>query len=189
MRKSLIAIVLAACASPTPTADANGVDAFAGDAYAPVDALAGDAWSAPDAFAPIDVGTDANDACVVDYDIGHCISTASCAAMPGYSSTPGLCPGPANIECCSLTPDLTTNPPFPAGYRLLMQSEVTAPMTTWAVMILHDGATYPMFSTTTMSFTSAAGTAMIEVLARVEWHPADFQNSATHRGVTLFTPM
>jgi hypothetical protein len=26
------------------------------------------------------------------------------------------------------------------------------------------------------------------VLALVEWHPPDFQNSAVHRGVTLFEP-
>jgi hypothetical protein len=140
-------------------------------------------------MASTDVGTDANDACVVDYNIGHCITTASCSAMTGYSSTAGLCPGPANIECCSLTPDLSTNPAFPTGYRLMMQSEVTAAMTSWAVMILHDGATYPMFSMTTTSFTNSAGTGPVMVMAVVEWHPADFQNSVTHRGVTLFVPM
>jgi hypothetical protein len=26
------------------------------------------------------------------------------------------------------------------------------------------------------------------VLARVEWHPPDFQNHAVHRGVTLYVP-
>jgi hypothetical protein len=46
-----------------------------------------------------------------------------------------------------------------------------------------------MFSTTTMTFTDAAGTGTITPLARVEWHPPDFNNSATHRGVTLFVPM
>jgi hypothetical protein len=27
------------------------------------------------------------------------------------------------------------------------------------------------------------------VLARVEWHAPDFQNSAVHRGVTLYQPI
>ena len=35
-----------------------------------------------------------------------------------------------------------------------------------------------MFSTTLMTF----GT--VQVLARVEWHPPDFQNGVVHRGVT-----
>jgi hypothetical protein len=26
------------------------------------------------------------------------------------------------------------------------------------------------------------------VLARVEWHPPDFQNSVIHRGATLYVP-
>jgi hypothetical protein len=37
-----------------------------------------------------------------------------------------------------------------------------------------------MFSQTTMAFGGAT------VLAIVEWHPPDFQNSAIHRGVTLY---
>ena len=56
-------------------------------------------------------------------------------------------------------------------------------MTTWAVTILHDPVTYPMFATATMQFGS------LTVLARVEWHPPDFQNSAIHRGVTLYEPV
>ncbi len=39
-----------------------------------------------------------------------------------------------------------------------------------------------MFSTTIKTF----GTLM--VLARVEWHPPDFQNGVIHRGVTLYQP-
>ena len=56
-------------------------------------------------------------------------------------------------------------------------------MTTWAVSILRDPVTYPMFATTTKLF----GT--LNVLARVEWHPPDFQNSVVHRGVTLYVPI
>jgi hypothetical protein len=29
----------------------------------------------------------------------------------------------------------------------------------------------------------------LDVLARVEWHPPDFQNSVVHRGVTLYEPV
>jgi hypothetical protein len=39
---------------------------------------------------------------------------------------------------------------------------------------------YPMFSTAMQTF----GTLL--VLARVEWHPPDFQNGVVHRGVTLY---
>ena len=34
----------------------------------------------------------------------------------------------------------------------MMQANDTTEMTTWAVMILHDPVTYPMFSTTTKMF-------------------------------------
>jgi hypothetical protein len=65
---------------------------------------------------------------------------------------------------------------------LMMQSEVTPAMTAWAVMILNDPTMYPMFSTAMETFGS------VMVLARVEWHPPDFQNSSVHRGVTLYVP-
>ena len=39
-----------------------------------------------------------------------------------------------------------------------------------------------MYATTTKSF----GTQL--VLARVEWHPPDSNNSVVHRGVTLYLP-
>ena len=113
---------------------------------------------------------------------GTCISTTSCAAMPGYTSEPGSCPGPATIQCCIVTPSVANNPPTPTGYKLMQQSMVTAEMTNWAVMILNDPVTYPMFSTAMMTFGAQP------VLARVEWHPPDFQNSAVHRGVTLYIP-
>jgi formylglycine-generating enzyme len=32
---------------------------------------------------------------------GSCIDTAACAAMTDELSTPGYCPGPASIECCT----------------------------------------------------------------------------------------
>lgn len=36
---------------------------------------------------------------------GTCIDTSVCAAMPGYVSTPDLCPGPASEQCCTRTGD------------------------------------------------------------------------------------
>ena len=62
----------------------------------------------------------------------------------------------------------------------MQRSAVTPDMTARAVMILDDPTGYPMFSTTTMMFPS------LLVLARVEWHPPDFQNGAVHRGVALY---
>jgi hypothetical protein len=80
-------------------------------------------------------------------------------------------------------PGVSQNPPVPAGWQLMPQADVTAEMTAWAVAILDDPATYPMFATATMTF----GT--LTVLARVEWHPPDFQDSVVHRGVTLYEPI
>jgi hypothetical protein len=122
-------------------------------------------------------------ACSVDGNPGQCIDVADCATMPGYSSTPGFCPGPADIQCCTLTPNVADNPPIPAGYELMPQADVTAAMTAWAVMILDDPTQYPMFSTAMMTFCGQM------VLARVEWHPPDFQNNVVHRGVTLYVPI
>ncbi len=42
-------------------------------------------------------------ACQVGGVAGTCIDVSVCAAMPGYVSTPGLCPGPASEECCTPT--------------------------------------------------------------------------------------
>jgi hypothetical protein len=113
---------------------------------------------------------------------GDCITVTDCAALGRHSSYPGYCPGPASVECCIVTPNVADNPPVPAGWQLMQQSQVTSAMTAWAVAILNDPVTYPMFSTTTMTFGA------LEVLARVEWHPPDFNNSAVHRGVTLYEP-
>ena len=120
--------------------------------------------------------------CAYEGAPGTCVATTDCAALANHSSFAGLCPGPAAIQCCIQTPSVANNPPPPVGYKLMAQGDVTPEMTTWAVMILDDPMTYPMFSTTTKVF----GT--LTVLARVEWHPPDFQNNAIHRGVTLYEP-
>jgi hypothetical protein len=155
----------------------SGLDATS-EAMAPVDASMEAAQDAPD-------DGDAGNACFVNSvgTFGQCMTTTACAALGDHTSTPGYCPGPAGIECCTDTPDVSDNPPVPTGWTLMQQSQVTSAMTTWAVNILHDPTTYPMFSTTTQTFGSQL------VMARVEWHPPDFQNSAVHRGVTLYVPV
>jgi len=111
---------------------------------------------------------------------GQCITTAQCTSLGKHISTPGYCAGPTDIECCTLAPNVADNPPVPKGWKLMQQAMVTADMTTWAVAILHDPVGHPMFSTDMKTFGA------LLVLARVEWHPPDFQNSAIHRGVTLY---
>jgi hypothetical protein len=89
---------------------------------------------------------------------------------------------PFDAGVSDVTPSLADNPPVPVGWQLIMQSQVTPDMTAWATMILDDPVTYPMFSTATKAFGSTT------VMARVEWHPPDFQNGVIHRGVTLYVP-
>ncbi|HEY2747266.1 MAG TPA: hypothetical protein VGL86_21740 [Polyangia bacterium] len=113
---------------------------------------------------------------------GTCLTLSACAAMAGHSSEAGSCPGPATIECCIVTPSVADNPPVPSGYMLMAQAQVTPAMTNWAVMILDAPTVYPMFAAAMMTFGAQP------VLARVEWHPPDFQNSVVHRGVTLYVP-
>src|SRR5881394_3268812 len=135
----------------------------------------------PEVDAAIDAAPDAGTGCATNAgESGECLATSECMAMPKHSMEAGHCPGPATIQCCVVTPNVANNPPVPAGYRLMRQSEVTTAMTNWAVMILHDPVTYPMFATTTMAFGAQT------VLARVEWHPPDFNNMTIHRGVTLY---
>jgi hypothetical protein len=160
-----VAVAVAGCA----TTDA------AGDA--PVVVV--DAPVMIDAPAPPDAGG----SCSVFGAPGECMSVADCGALGDHTPYAGHCPGPADVQCCIVTPSVADNPPIPTGYKLMMQSEVTPAMTAWAIDILHDTANYPMFATATMQF----GT--LTVLARVEWHPPDFQNGAVHRGVTLYEPI
>jgi hypothetical protein len=122
--------------------------------------------------------------CSVNGNIGVCIDTMTCPNDGDHVSVAGYCPGAANIECCVDAPDTMDNPPVPAGWVLMMQSEVTPAMTNWAVMILHDPMDYPMYSSAMQTFPTSGGSLL--VMAVVQWHPPDFQNSAVHRGVTLY---
>ena len=145
--------------------------------------LPSDAPTSPASDAAADAPPDATAACAPFGAPGTCIATDACVALGDHTSYPGYCPGSAAIECCIQTPNVADNPPVPSGWQLVPQSAVTSDMTTWAVAILDDPATYPMFSTAMMTFGS------LDVLARVEWHPPDFQNGAVHRGVTLYEPL
>ncbi len=153
------------------------------DASSPDDASATEASTIDAASNDVADAADASNGCFESTGVwGTCMSTSDCAALGAYSSTAGLCPGPTDIQCCAKTPNVADNPPIPAGWKLMQQADVTAAMTNWAVAILNDPKTYPMFSTATQTFGS------LLVMARVEWHPPDFQNSVVHRGVTLYEP-
>jgi lysozyme len=73
-----------------------------------------------------------------------------------------------------------SNPPTPVGCRLMKQAAVTPAMTAWAIDMLRNAEEFPMSATAARNFDGHA------VLARVEWHPPDFQNHLEHRGVTLY---
>ena len=171
---------LLGCSGAPDASTDSGADSAVGAA----EAGGGDS-EAVDAIAPgTDAEADGGAACFTSSGVwGDCVTLSACAALGDHVSTPGYCPGPTDIECCTQTPNVADNPPIPAGWKLMAQADVTPAMTSWAVSILHDPVTYPMFSTTTQTFGS------LLVMARVEWHPPDFQNSAVHRGVTLYEPI
>src|SRR5207302_5182176 len=124
-----------------PSADA---DAIANDV---------DARDVAEASTDADASADVDpNACFPFGAPGECMTVAACAAIADHSSYAGYCPGPSTIECCIKTPNVADDPPVPAGWKLMQQSEVTPDMTSWAVSILHDPTTYPMFSTTTKLF-------------------------------------
>jgi hypothetical protein len=172
-RSILVTLVVASCTGEISSSAPR-------DAGAPDAALA----AVPDA-APVvpDAAPDARPQpeCEWGGAPGMCMTATACADLPDHTAKSGSCA--SGLACCIVTPDPADNPPIPAGYRLMKQSEVTQTMTDWAVMILHDHVTYPMFATATMTFGS------VTVLARVEWHPPDFQNGIVHRGVTLYVPI
>jgi MYXO-CTERM domain-containing protein len=62
-----------------------------------------DASTGPGTTTGDDAGEDSGTPCVVSTTgmTGECILTTACAAMPGHVSTPGYCPGPDDIECCT----------------------------------------------------------------------------------------
>ena len=65
---------------------------------------------------PQDAGSDSGPpGCTAGGVAGTCIDTSMCATMPGYVSTPGLCPGPASEQCCTATGDASSGGAGDAG--------------------------------------------------------------------------
>jgi hypothetical protein len=85
-------------------------------------------------------------------------------------------------ESCPRRPEAAANPPVPAGWVQIRDSLVTPEMAAWAAEIVKNRTTYPMCSSTRRSFGA------VTILARVEWHPPDFNVRKVHRGVTLYEP-
>jgi hypothetical protein len=46
---------------------------------------------------------------------GQCLDVAACAALGNHVSTPGFCPGPKNIECCTSTASDAGSPTVDGG--------------------------------------------------------------------------
>ena len=67
------------------------------------------AFGMTDASAPLDAGggEDAATPCTVSATgaSGVCLDTSVCASLGGHESTPGYCPGPDNIQCCTANAD------------------------------------------------------------------------------------
>ena len=76
--------------APLVMPDAGAADARAADART-ADARTADAKSVPDAPACTITGG----------KMGFCIDVTVCTSMPNHTATPGFCPGPANIQCCT----------------------------------------------------------------------------------------
>jgi hypothetical protein len=85
-------------------------------------------------------------------------------------------------ESCPRKPEVAANPPVPAGWVQVHDSVVTPEMAAWAAEVVNKRKAYPMCSSTTRAFGA------VTILARVEWHPPDFNVPKVHRGVTLYEP-
>lgn len=136
IRLAAVIFAFAACTGrPEPGAPTD--DAGAGDDAAVDTDLATVDTAGPDAAKP---------ECQWSGAPGTCLASSACSALADHSPEPSTSCA-SGLSCCIDTPDVADNPPIPAGYKLMMQSMVTPAMTNWAVMILHDPVTYPMFST------------------------------------------
>lgn len=172
--------------SGAPVAQPGGDTDDAGDVVDAGGVDVGDAMS-------IDAGEDADekaDAADAQADAADAQATdgpetdgdaGNACALDGNPNA-AFCDDAGDVVCCTPTPSVADNPPVPAGYKLMPQSDVTPDMTSWAVAILDDPTDYPLFATAMRTF----GT--VTVLARVEWHAPDFQNDMVHRGITLYEP-
>lgn len=75
---------------------------------------------------------------------------------------------------------MAANPPVPVGWVQVKDPTVTPEMAAWATDIVKHVKAYPMCSSTLQTFGATT------ILARVEWHPPDFNVDTVHRGVTLY---
>ena len=90
-----LAVICSACGDDDPIAPQVLEDAAAPDASVELDAAVDDGGAATDAAA----GDDAGVPCSVGGVPGECIDVALCAG--DRAPTPGHCPGPAEIQCCT----------------------------------------------------------------------------------------
>ena len=118
---AVFALSLAACASVPGNDDAPDAldgaipsDAIDGalDAFVALDAFddsPSDAASSMDAFDALgdSGGSDASTMCMVGAAVGECIDVGDC--LSPRVATPGHCPGPANIQCCTSDPTTMSN--------------------------------------------------------------------------------
>jgi hypothetical protein len=58
---------------------------------------------------------------------GDCMDTSACAALGGHVSTPGYCPGPANVQCCTATAQPSEDAGGPSGHDAAAPTDATAP--------------------------------------------------------------
>jgi hypothetical protein len=81
-------------ASPSANADA----ADSGDAGDSSDSGEPDGGEAA-----VEASSDATVSCYVPSLglSGQCMLTTDCAALAGYTATPGYCPGPDDVQCCT----------------------------------------------------------------------------------------
>lgn len=106
--------------------------------------------------------------------------TAGCGGAAREESSAPIVVPTVPPGSCPRKPEEAANPPVPAGWVQVKDAKVTPDMAAWAADIVNHGKAYPMCSSTLQTF----GTTM--VLARVEWHPPDFNVEKVHRGVTLY---
>lgn len=69
--------------------------------------------------------------------------------------------------------------PVPPGFTI-MKDPVPLAVTAFALEVFHDATTYPMGAGVIRTIGN------LDVFARVELHPPDFQNHVEHRGVTCY---
>jgi sulfatase modifying factor 1 len=99
--RSFVVLVAVACGGPVPLDDAAIDGGRDGGVEVPFDAGA-----RMDGGREIDGGSDAGSDCRVSGTPGLCVHIDDCAGV----STPGFCPGPADIQCCTPSAGGTCDP-------------------------------------------------------------------------------